>query len=62
MNSDKRLCEVWRRLAVNLETEWRHRNGWIGDRRPEAIEHYIDREFIRLLNKENEGETEVDSL
>jgi hypothetical protein len=58
MNADKELSKVWRQLAINLEAEWRFRNGWVGDRRPEAIAHYVDREFVRLLNKQREGETE----
>lgn len=57
---DRELCKVWRQVAINLETEWRYRNDWVGDRRPEIIEQYIDREFARLLSKRNSEEAEVD--
>ena len=48
-------AHLYRDVAIKLETEWRHRGNWVGPTRPEDIEEFVDREFMKEVKKDYGG-------
>jgi hypothetical protein len=40
-------------LAIRLETEWRNKDGWVGDRRPEFIRQWV---LAQLQKERNDND------